>query len=102
MTELEFQVPRGCDLSHASSLIEGVFQAHGLRIVMTDTLRSYPECVHWHVKRGAEPGTLELTLWEAERRIWASVQEGRRAAWIEETLPRVKREVETALRHAVS
>jgi hypothetical protein len=54
------------------------------------------------MKRGIQPGTLEVTLWEAKRRLWASVQDGRRAAWIDEALPRVKDAVETALRIAVS
>jgi hypothetical protein len=54
------------------------------------------------VKRGIQPGTLELTLWEAKRRVWASIQDGRRAAWIDDALPRVKDAVETALRIAVS
>lgn len=102
MTEIEFAVPPRCDLSQASRLIEGAIAACELRIAMTGTLRSYPGCIHWHLKRGRESGTLELTLWETKRRVWASVQDGRRGAWIEDALPRVKLAVETAFRNAVS
>ena len=102
MTEVEFTVPPGCNLSGAASLIEKACQGCGLRVSTRATLSSYPGCVHWHVKRGIQPGTLELTLWETKRRVWASVQDGRRATWIDEALPQVKDAVETALRIAVS
>jgi hypothetical protein len=102
MTVTEFAVPRGCGLSGAASLIEKTCLGCGLRISTRATLSSYPGCIHWHVKRGIQSGTLELTLWEAKRRVWASVQDGRRAAWIDEALPQLKNAVETALRIAVS
>jgi hypothetical protein len=102
MTVTEFAVPSGCGLSGAASLIEKACLECGLRISTRATVGSYPGCIHWHVKRGIQSGTLELTLWEAKRRVWASVQDGRRAAWIDEALPQVKNAVETALRIAVS
>jgi hypothetical protein len=102
MTEVEFAVPQSCNLSGAAVLIENACRGCGLRVSTRATLSSYPGCIHWHVKRGMQPGTLEVTLWEAKRRVWASVQDGRRAAWIDEALPQVKDAVETALRIAVS
>jgi hypothetical protein len=102
MTEIEFTVPPGSGLSGAPSLIEKACLGCGLRISTRSSLRSCPGCIHWHVKRGIQPGTLELTLWEAKRRVWASVQDGRRAAWIDEALPQVKDAIETALRIAIS
>jgi hypothetical protein len=102
MTEVEFAVPQGYSLSGAASLIEKACRECGLRISTRATLQTYPGCVHWHVKRGIQSGTLELTLWETKRRVWASVQNERRAPWIDEALPRVKDAVETALRIAVS
>jgi hypothetical protein len=102
MTEVEFTVPQGSNLSGAASLIEQACKGCGLRVSTRATLSGCPGAIHWHVKRGIQPGTLELTLWETKRRVWASVQDGRRAAWIEEALPEVKEAVETALRIAVS
>jgi hypothetical protein len=102
MTEVEFTVPQGYSLSGAASLIEKACRECGLRVSTRATLQTYPGCIHWHVKRGIQSGTLELTLWETKRRVWASVQNGRRAPWIDDALPRVKEAVETALRIAVS
>jgi hypothetical protein len=102
MTEIEFAVPQGLNMSAAPVLIENACRGCGLRVSTRATLSSYPGSIHWHLKRGIQPGTLELTLWEAKRRVWASVQDGRRAAWMDEDLPRVKEAVETALRIAVS
>ena len=70
----------------------------GLHVAMKGTLASYPGCVHWHYKKQREKGTLELTLLPGGRRIWASVHSGRKASWIETLLPRVRRDVELALR----
>ena len=102
MIEVEFTVPQSYSLSGAAPLIEKACRECELRVSTRATLSSYPGCIHWHIKRGIQSGTLELTLWEAKRRVWASVQDGRRAAWIDEALPRVKDAVETALRIAVS
>jgi hypothetical protein len=102
MTEVEFAVPQGCGLSGAAALIEKACRGCGLRVSTRATLSSYPGSIHWHIKRGIQPGTLEVTLWEAKRRVWASVQDGRRAAWIDEALPLVKAAVEAELRIAVS
>jgi hypothetical protein len=102
MTEFEFTVPQGSSLSAAAALIEKACLGCGLRVSTRATLSSYPGSIHWHLKRGLQSGTLELTLWEAKRRVWARVQDGRRAEWIDEALPRVKDAVETALRIAVS
>jgi hypothetical protein len=65
--------------SHA---IERTLLDCGLRSTLKGTLRAFPGCVHWHFKKGRASGTLELTMWPAEKRIWFSVQRGRRAAWI--------------------
>jgi hypothetical protein len=102
MSEVEFTVPHGYGLSGAASLIEKACLGCGLRVSTRATLSGCPGAIHWHVKRGIQSGTLELTLWEAKRRVWASVQDGRRNVWIDEALPRVKEAVETALRIAVS
>jgi hypothetical protein len=60
-----------------------------LRITLKGTTASLPGSTHWHLKRGKLAGTLEATLWPQESRFWLSVQEGRRARWIEESLPEV-------------
>ena len=102
MVEIEFDVPHGSNLSAAPGLIEKACRGCGLRVSTRATLSSYPGSIHWHLKRGIQPGTLELTLWEAKRRVWARVQDGRHAEWIDEALPQVKDAVETALRIALS
>lgn len=101
-TEIEFDVPPGSNLSGAALLIEKACQGCGLRVSTRASLRGYPGAIYWHVKRGIQPGTLELTLWETKRRVWASVKDERRAPWMDEALPQIKDAVETALRIAIS
>jgi hypothetical protein len=50
---------------------------------MKGTLASFPGCTHWHLKRNRERGVLEITLWPAQSRLWLSVQDGRKGAWID-------------------
>lgn len=83
MKEIEFAVPRGCDLGSAEEIIETICAQEGLLLAMKGSLSTYPGCVHWHYKNQNEKGTLELTLYVPERRIWAKIQDGRKAPWIE-------------------
>jgi hypothetical protein len=67
-------------------VIDQAIYDSGLSVTMRASLRSYPGSVHWHVKRGSESGTLEITFWPLEHRAWFRVQDGRKAEWIEEGL----------------
>jgi len=97
LTEVDFYVPELCDLAGAEKLIERACSKRGLSIAIKGSLKGYPGCVHWHYKKQPEKGTLEITLYPKARRIWAQVQDGRRAPWIVEELPRLQREVEGEL-----
>lgn len=98
MKEIEFRVARECGLSGAEAIIERVCAESGLVVGMKGSLASYPGSVHWHYKKQNQKGTLELTLYRKESRIWAQVQDGRRAAWIDVELPRLRRAIERGLR----
>jgi hypothetical protein len=45
-------------------------------------LRGYPGATHWHIKRPGAKGTLELTYWPGQGRLWFAVHANRRAEWI--------------------
>jgi hypothetical protein len=98
MREIDFAVPRNADLGRVERLIEKICARRGLLLAMKGSLSSYPGCVHWHYKRQSHKGTLELTLFARDRRVWAKVQDGRRAPWIDEELPGLQRDVERALK----
>ena len=80
--------------TRAIARIERVMRLHGLRMVSRGTLKTYPGCTHWHYKNDDEKGTLELTLWSETNRLWFKVQSGRRAAWIDDMIRRLKTELE--------
>lgn len=87
MRELDVVVSDWSDASRIERRVEAVLHRQGLLLTMKGTLKSHPGCIHWHFKKGREPGTLELTLWPARRRLWIKVQSGRTAPWIDELLP---------------
>jgi len=45
-------------------------------------LRSYPGATHWHIRRLGTKGTLELTYWPMQSRLWFAIHANRRAEWI--------------------
>jgi hypothetical protein len=98
LKQIEFSIPRNCDLSRAPRLIESTCNRRHLQLGMKGTLASFPGSIHWHYKRKSEKGTLELTLHAAERRLWAQIQQGRKAPWIDEELPILRREIERELK----
>jgi hypothetical protein len=100
VTEVDFQVPEGYDLAGAERMIERVCAQRGLHVAMKGDLKAFPGCVHWHYKIQGQKGTLEITLYPQARRIWAKVQDGRRAPWIDAELPQLRREVEGELQQA--
>lgn len=97
MKEVEFRVPRGPDLRDAEKKIERICEKRGLTRSMKGSQSKFPGCVHWHFKKGPQRGTLELTLWSEENRIWATVQDGRKAEWIDAELPELRKEIEDAI-----
>jgi hypothetical protein len=52
-------------------------------VALRTTLAKFPGCVHWHLKLGREPGTLEVTFWPDAGRLWFTVHERRGGRWIE-------------------
>ena len=101
MLEIEFKVPPNCDLAKAERSIESVCAVRGLHIAMKATLASYPGSTHWHYKNQKEKGTLELTVFPRGRRVWAQVQSGRKAPWIDGMLPKIQQDIERELRRAL-
>jgi hypothetical protein len=97
MQQVEFTVPKTCDLATAVEKIEQVCAAQGLTMSMKTSQAAFPGSTHWHYKNKKLKGTLELTLYIPARRVWANVQSGRKAPWIDALLPVVQLEVESAL-----
>jgi hypothetical protein len=69
-------------LPAAAAFTEAACASAGLVLARKDTLKKYPDSVHWHYRRAGESGTLEITLRSNPAEIRFKVQEGRRAAWI--------------------
>jgi hypothetical protein len=97
MIELAVPVPAGADLAHIEDTVESLCADAGLRQTLKGTLASYPGCVHWHYARARERGTLEVTCWPAQQRLWFKVSAGRAAPWISTLLPQLQTTLAAAL-----
>ena len=97
MQEFEFRVSPSARFSNLDFLVESVCIGEGLKVSMKGTLASFPGSIHWHFKKPGERGTLEITSCPRTRRLWASIQAGRRADWIEPCLTKIRTEIENRL-----
>jgi hypothetical protein len=91
MNQIEIPVPPTTFLANAEAQIEDVCRAEGLKIALKSSLATYSGSIHWHLKRGTGPGTLEITLWPNGRRLWLSIHRRRDAPWVEPTARLVAR-----------
>ncbi len=44
-------------------------------------LKQYPGSVHWHLSKRGKTGTLEVTWWPKQNRLWLQIRENREAPW---------------------
>lgn len=91
MKEVDFVVPKGANLRKADHFLERSFTSLELRIALKTSLASYPGCIHWHLKRGTEKGTLEITYLREGPRLWAKIQAGRVGPWIARIVPKLRK-----------
>ncbi len=89
MQNVEVDVPQGCNLKEANRIIELLCKNEGLSMKMRGTLRSFPGSTHWHFNRRSEKGTLEVTLWPKESKIWFSIHDNRKGTWTDEVVDRL-------------
>jgi hypothetical protein len=96
MVDLEVDISRvqRRTFSDLETAVERFCNANGLTITMKSTLSKYPGSIHWHLKKGQDRGTLEVTLWPAKERLWFSMQSGRTADWVMETARRLRDQLE--------
>jgi hypothetical protein len=95
--QTEFAMPEGCDFKRVEHTVERLCRARGLLLALKGSLSQYPGSIHWHFKKERQKGTLEITLYPTKSRLWSKVHAGRKAQWIDETLPDFKNELEAEL-----
>jgi len=69
MLEVQVALPPPAKNLEVEMLVETACAAEGLRQTLKGPLAKYPGSVHWHFKKGKQRGTLEITLWKAQRRL---------------------------------
>ncbi len=69
----------------------------GLRVRLQSSLAGHPGSLHWHLKRGNERGTLEVTFVPEPTRLWLVVHANREGAWIDEAVARLAALLDDAL-----
>lgn len=94
MAEVEVRLPPRVNPASVPRSVERLCRREGLTLTAKSTLAKYPGSVHWHLKMGRKPGTLEVTWWRREGRLWFKVAANRTGPWIEDTVARLKGQLE--------
>jgi hypothetical protein len=97
MQEIVVPLPSEPDFKAIEQLIGELCLAEGLACQLKSSLKKYPGSIHWHFKRGSQAGVLEITLWPQTNRLWFSLRQGRRTAWVDELIPSLQRKLEKAV-----
>jgi len=97
MREIELEVPDGIREGALIRCVEDVCAANSLTCSLKGTLSKYPGSLHWHFKKDKQKGILEITWWKREQRLWFKVADNRTSEWINESLPKLKQEIEQQL-----
>jgi hypothetical protein len=72
----------GRKLARLGDIIDEISAEQGLSIRMKKPVAKFPCSIHWHLKKGRERGTLEVTLLPAQCRLWFSMHQNRSADWV--------------------
>ena len=100
MIEVELQITVDATRDEVVRVVEQTCIANDLTCARKGTLAGYPGCIHWHFRNDKQKGTLEITWWENENRLWFKVAGGRTGDWINEALPRLKEKIESSFQEA--
>ncbi|MGH8102996.1 MAG: hypothetical protein ACREJQ_00570 [bacterium] len=97
MLEIDIQLSYGAVTRNVVRAVEQSCVAAGLTRHSRGALAKYPGCIHLHYRKGREPGTLEITFWPKQSRLWFKVHPRRRAPWMDFILPRLRASIESRL-----
>jgi hypothetical protein len=89
MREIEVPLKSSRQLVRVARRVEDAAQFEGLTLTLKGGLAKYPRCIHWHFRRGDEPGTLEITYAPTEGRLWFTIRDDRAAPWMDDTIKRM-------------
>lgn len=92
MTNLDVDISRAT--GKLDKTIEALCRAAGLSITLKGTSAKFAGSIHWHLKKGCERGTLEITLWPSQNKLWFSMQDGRAADWVMPAARELKAQLE--------
>ena len=97
MVEIELQLPKVVHEGDLVRCVEVVCVTNSLTCTLKGTLAKYPDSIHWHFKKAKQKGILEITWWEMKQRLWFKVANNRTGEWMNESLPKLKEEIEKCL-----
>jgi len=96
MTDLEVNIPSASKaFARLETVIDELLRSQELSVTMKTTASKYPGSMHWHLKKGRERGTLEVTLWPSQKRLWFSMQDGRKGEWVMPMARLLKQQLES-------
>jgi len=95
MKKFDIRLPLNPVPEKVAASVEIAVASNSLKIKSTRTLKTIPGCVHWHINKSGEKGTLEATFDKSRLRLRLGYHENRYANWIDEAVSNIKRMLES-------
>jgi hypothetical protein len=89
--DTEIPLPVKTDCEKLIRFVDEALVERELRVTLRDGLKKFPGCIHWHVKKGRMPGTLEITVWPEQCRAWFTIHDGRAADWLDDEIKQLSK-----------
>lgn len=90
MVQVDVPLNHELKLELAANAVAAAAEAMGMLVSAESSLAKHRNSLHWHLKRQGCSGTLEVTLTEAPRRLWASYHSDRLGGgWVQEAAPQL-------------
>ena len=93
MEVVPLTLPESIQSGEVPVVIERVTLELGLRMAIRTDLKSHPTLIHWHFRRPAATGTLEITYDPISRQAWFSTRPGRTKEWVYEAMQAISAEI---------
>jgi len=95
MKKFDISLPLNPIADQVAASFEKAVIGQSLTIKSRGTLKTIPGCVHWHINKNGEKGTLEATFDSTRLRLWLCFHDNRYAEWIDEAIEKIKKSLES-------
>jgi len=95
MKKFDVRLPLSPVSEKVTASFEKAVMGESLSIKSRGTLKTIPNCIHWHIINNGRKGTLEATFDKNRNRLWLCYHNNRYANWIDDAIEKLRKTLES-------